>query len=68
MKLTVEQFTTISEAFENSDSTTNRYSGRGMYGKQCLSVTCDNPMKALLDAIACFAEAYQETKYWPTTC
>ena len=32
------------------------YSGRGMYGKSCVGITCDNPSDVVLDIIQAQAE------------
>lgn len=48
------EYQLIVEAFENCGETVQSYSGRGMYGKRCLGVTCDNPMATLLSMIDSF--------------
>lgn len=32
------------------------YSGRGMHGKECVGITCDNPNEVILDIIQAQAE------------
>jgi hypothetical protein len=59
-KLTTEQFKDIVDTFENAGYDPGSYSGRGMYGARCLSVTCDNPCKTLLDVVEQFDVARSE--------
>jgi hypothetical protein len=47
------KFNDLIEAFENAGMQTQRYSGRAMFGKQCLGVQCGNPTTAILEALEC---------------
>jgi|SRR6478752_2189543 len=53
-------FNQIIEAIENCGETPTDYSGRGMYGKRCLGVVCDNPMATLLSILDSFASGANE--------
>lgn len=52
----IVKFSEIVDAFENAGSSVQSYSGRGMYGKVCLGVSCDNAITTLLEAISGFVE------------
>lgn len=56
MKLDQDQFETIVDAFQEAGFETRSYSGRCMYGAQCLGVDCDNPVRAVLKAVSALAE------------
>lgn len=45
-------FADLVAMFADSGHEPSRYSGRGMGGKECLSLTDDNPINAVLDVIA----------------
>lgn len=47
MKLTDEQIHNIESAL-NGDGEVRAYSGRNMYGKSCLGIVSDDPVKCLL--------------------
>lgn len=49
-------FTIIKEAFEDAGHEVRSYSGRAMYGKECLGVTCSNPIRAVLETVAYLVE------------
>ncbi len=46
----------IKEIFRDCDLTPRSYSGRGMYGRNCLGVVCGNPMADLLQVVSSVAE------------
>jgi hypothetical protein len=48
-------FNQIVSAFEDAGFDVRSYSGRGMYGKECLGVECDDPVACVLDVIGEFA-------------
>lgn len=48
MNMSFEQ---IREAFENAGYEPRSYSGRGMYGKECLGVVCSDPITAILETL-----------------
>ena len=41
----------LKNAIENSDYEARSYSGRGMYGRNCLGITCENPLSCILDIL-----------------
>ncbi len=49
-------------ALKQSDCDLRSYSGRGMYGKQCLGIETDNPLQLLIDMIS-FLVDYLEAEH-----
>lgn len=50
------KFQDIVDAFENAGADCQKYSGRGMYGKECLAVQFDgSPVTIVLEAVEYFA-------------
>lgn len=47
-KLTPIQISTIESALDYEHGTVRAYSGRNMYGKSCLGIVSDDPVKCLL--------------------
>lgn len=47
-KLTDEQISTIEQALPYEYGVVRAYSGRNMYGKSCLGIVSDDPVKCLL--------------------
>lgn len=45
----------VIEAIKDAGYDTRSYSGRGMFGKECLGVTTDNPIKMVCEVIAAFS-------------
>lgn len=39
------------DVIENAGFDARSYSGRGMYGKECVGYTCDDPTDSMLDII-----------------
>jgi hypothetical protein len=56
MNLSQEQFETIVDAFQEAGYEVHPYSGRCMYGAQCLGVDCDNPIRVVLKVVSALAE------------
>lgn len=44
-------FNKVREAFENAGFETRSYSGRSMYGKECLGIKCDSAIEAIFETI-----------------
>ncbi len=45
------EFNRLVELFQDAGYEPRSYSGRGMYGKECLAVSCENPVETVLDVI-----------------
>ena len=48
--------TALKEIFEGMAYEVRDYSGRGMFGKRCLAVTCDNPSGWIAEVFLYLAE------------
>jgi len=46
----------IVDAAESIGERCRSYSGRGMYGRSCLGITCSNPMETLMQIVAQIAD------------
>ncbi len=51
-----ESFDKIVDAIEEAGFEARSYSGRGMYGKSCLGVSCDSPISCVMQVISTFCE------------
>lgn len=56
MKIEIATFERLLEAFSVNDHSPRSYSGRGMYGKECLGVECSSPTAAILDIVQTLVE------------
>ncbi len=54
---TTIDFADLMETIANAGFTPRRYSGRGMYGKDCLGITCRNPINTVCLIIAEYAQS-----------
>lgn len=57
-------FTVLKEACENAGYTVRSYSGRGMYGRSCIGVECENPVKAAFEIAAAMTVDYDDCEEW----
>jgi len=57
---TQDQFDAIVNAFEDAGYETRHYSGRSMYGQECLGIVCPNPLQALMTVLSHFADRAEE--------
>jgi hypothetical protein len=55
-----EEFDRVVEAVEEAGYEVRSYSGRGMYGKECLGVECDDPVKFMLELAIGLAETCED--------
>jgi hypothetical protein len=50
------EFKELIEVIESAEMTPRSYSGRGMGGRECLGITCDNSAEVPLNLVAAFCE------------
>lgn len=54
------EFDKIRDLFEDAGYESYSYSGRAMYGAQCLAVTCESPTRCVLEVVQTFVSSFDD--------